>query len=201
MNRPILLVEDDPDDEAIVRRALSGSRVPNVVVAVRDGGEALDYLFTLGAWRYRNAQDQPALVLLDIDLPTVNGFEVLRQIRADPLTRNLPVVMLTSSRNPGDVVSGYDAGANSYVVKPVDLDQFLELTRALGKYWSQINSQIDTVPSAARDRESAHEPTSTEPSDVERRLSRYDRFLQTTKDAVWDWNVVTHEGWWNRRHY
>jgi two-component system response regulator len=139
--RPILLIEDDPDDEALVRRALSSSRVGNAIVVARDGAEALDYLFALGDFKDRDLHEQPAFVLLDISLPKIDGFEVLRQIRADPVTKMLPVVLLTSSREQSDVLSGYGAGANAYVVKPVDLGRFIEATQALGDFWTRINEQ------------------------------------------------------------
>ncbi|MBC8070481.1 MAG: response regulator [Deltaproteobacteria bacterium] len=145
--RPILLIEDDRDDETLVRRALSGCRVPNDVVVARDGAEALDYLFALGDWKHRDVEQQPMLVLLDISLPKIGGFEVLRQIRADPLTRLLPVVVLTSSRQQSDVLSGYDAGANGYVVKPVDFGKFVEATQELGNYWVQLNEAPPAVAS------------------------------------------------------
>ncbi|HET6583276.1 MAG TPA: response regulator [Nannocystaceae bacterium] len=137
--RPILLIEDDRDDETLVRRALSSSQVPNTVIVARDGAEALDYLFALGDFKDRDLAEQPALILLDISLPKIDGFEVLRQIRADPLTRRLPVVVLTSSRRQTDVLSGYDAGANAYVVKPVDVGRFVEATQELGRFWARLN--------------------------------------------------------------
>lgn len=137
--RRILLIEDDRDDETLVRRALDGCRVPAAVVVARDGAEALDYLFALGDHRGRDIEDQPLLVLLDISLPKVDGLEVLRQIRADPVTRLLPVVVLTSSRRQSDVLSGYDAGANGYVVKPIDFGKFVEAAQELGNYWVQLN--------------------------------------------------------------
>jgi two-component system response regulator len=139
MARPILLIEDNGDDETLVRRALSSSNVPNAVVVARDGAEALDYLFALGAFKDRDIGEQPVLILLDISLPKVDGFEVLRQIRADPLTKLLPVVLLTSSTRHSDVLSGYGAGANAYVVKPSDLGRFVEATRRLGDFWLQLN--------------------------------------------------------------
>jgi two-component system, response regulator len=137
--RPILLVEDDRDDEVLVRRALSSGHVSNAVIVARDGAEALDYLFALGKFRDRDLGEQPALILLDISLPKVDGFEVLRQIRADPLTKRLPVVVLTSSREQSDVLCGYDAGANAYVVKPVDVGRFVEATQELGRFWMLLN--------------------------------------------------------------
>jgi two-component system response regulator len=114
--------------------------VPNEVVVARDGAAALDYLFALGEWSERELEEQPLLVLLDISLPTVHGFEVLRQIRADPITRKLPVVVLTSSDRIRDIVSGYDAGANGYVVKPTGPVEYVEAARELGRYWAQLNT-------------------------------------------------------------
>lgn len=139
MVRPILLVEDDPDDEALTLRALARSRLPNEVVVVRDGAEALDYLFALGKYKNRDVEHQPALVLLDLKLPKVDGFEVMRQIRSDPVTRLIPVVMLTSSREQGDLLDGYGTGANGYVVKPVDFDEFVRAVQELGDYWIRRN--------------------------------------------------------------
>jgi len=147
MDRPILLIEDDRDDETLVRRALSTCRVPAAVVVARDGAEALDYLFALGEWKHRDIGEQPVLVLLDISLPKIDGFEVLRQIRADPLTRLLPVVVLTSSRQQSDVLSGYVAGANGYVVKPIDFGKFVEATQELGNYWGQLNEAPPSIAS------------------------------------------------------
>lgn len=139
MVRPILLVEDDPDDEALTLRALARTRLPNEVVVVRDGAEALDYLFALGKYKHRDVEHQPALVLLDLKLPKVDGFEVMRQIRSDPVTRLIPVVMLTSSREQGDLLTGYGTGANGYVVKPVDFDEFVKAVQELGDYWIRRN--------------------------------------------------------------
>lgn len=137
--RPILLVEDNRDDETLVRRALRWSGVDCEVVVARDGAAALDYLFGLGEWNERDLGEQPLLVLLDISLPTVNGFEVLRQIRADPITRRVPVVVLTASSRQSDILSGYDAGANGYVVKPTQLPEFVDAARWLGHYWARLN--------------------------------------------------------------
>lgn len=130
-NAPILLVEDNPDDEALTLRAFSKTNIGNPVHVVRDGQEALDYLFGDAAL--------PSLVLLDLKLPKVDGLEVLRQIRANDRTAILPVVILTSSREEQDLVSGYRLGANSYVRKPVDFGSFLEATRQLGLYWLVLN--------------------------------------------------------------
>jgi two-component system response regulator len=133
------LVEDNRDDETLVRRALRWSGVDCEIVVARDGAAALDFLFALGEWKDRDLAEQPLLVLLDISLPKVNGFEVLREIRADPVTRRVPVVVLTSSSRQADILSGYDAGANGYVVKPSQLPEFVEAARELGEYWVQLN--------------------------------------------------------------
>jgi two-component system response regulator len=134
---PILLVEDNPDDEALTRRAFKLSNVVNDLDVVRDGQEALDYLF--GDGNGTPAMAPPALVLLDLKLPKVDGLDVLKQIRAHEDTRLIPVVILTSSREETDLVAGYRGGANSYVRKPVDFDQFSESVRQLGLYWLVVN--------------------------------------------------------------
>ncbi len=138
-NRVILLVEDNPDDRELTMRAFARSNVGNEVVAVSDGIEALDYLFAKGKHAGRPASRVPAVVLLDLKLPKIDGLEVLRRIRADPRTHHLPVVILTSSREERDLVEGYRLGANSYVRKPVDFTEFLEATRQLGLYWLLLN--------------------------------------------------------------
>ncbi|MDX6581275.1 MAG: hypothetical protein QOI10_459 [Solirubrobacterales bacterium] len=132
---PILLVEDNPDDEAMTRRAFKLSNIANELQVVRDGQEALDYLFGNGV----PAAPAPALILLDLKLPKVDGLEVLQRIRAGDHTRLIPVVILTSSREETDLVAGYGSGANSYVCKPVDFDQFSESVRQLGLYWLVVN--------------------------------------------------------------
>ena len=132
---PILLVEDNPDDEALTRRAFKRSNIANELQVVRDGQEALDRLFGAES----AARPTPALVLLDLKLPKVDGLEVLKQIRAHDRTRLIPVVILTSSREETDLVDGYGSGANSYVRKPVDFDQFSESVRQLGLYWLVTN--------------------------------------------------------------
>jgi len=135
----ILLVEDNPDDEALTLRALEKNKVRNDVVVVRDGAEALDYLFASGAYASRNVSEFPQVVLLDLKLPKVDGFEVLRRVRSDERTRLLPVVILTSSKEEQDLINGYALGANSYIRKPVDFIQFTEAVRHLGLYWLVLN--------------------------------------------------------------
>jgi two-component system, response regulator len=136
---PILLIEDNRDDEALTLRAFRKSQGPNAVEVVRDGAEALDYLFARGDHADRQDAELPRLILLDLKLPKIGGLEVLRAIRDDPRTRLLPVVILTSSIEEQDVLAGYDLGANSYVRKPVDYAEFVDTIRQLGPYWLVIN--------------------------------------------------------------
>ncbi len=147
-NRSILLVEDNPDDEALTLRAFKKNQIMNEVVVARDGAEALDYLFATGPYAGRDVSVMPAMTLLDLKLPKVDGLEVLRRIRADERTKLLPIVILTSSREEQDMVSGYNLGANSYVRKPVDFVQFSEAVRQLGVYWLLLN---EPPPSPGRD--------------------------------------------------
>jgi two-component system, response regulator len=135
----ILLVEDSSSDEELTLRALKKGMIANRVVVTRDGADALDYLFAQGAYTGRNVDEVPQVVLLDLNLPKIGGLEVLRRIRADERTKLLPVVILTSSREDQDLLSGYASGANSYVVKPVDFTQFAEAVRQLGMYWLVLN--------------------------------------------------------------
>lgn len=139
VNKVILLVEDNPDDEALTLRALRKHNVTNEVVVMRDGAEAIDYLFGSGAYADRDTSALPQVVLLDLKLPKVDGLEVLRRIRADDQSRVLPVVILTSSKEEEDVLAGYRLGANSYVRKPVDFVEFTEAVRQLGLYWLLLN--------------------------------------------------------------
>jgi len=135
----ILLVEDNPDDEALTLRALKKNNIRNDVVVARDGAEALDYLFGTGQYAERDTAVLPQVVLLDLKLPKVEGLEVLRRVRADKRTRLLPVVILTSSNEEQDRIDGYGLGANSYVRKPVDFSQFVDAARQLGLYWLVLN--------------------------------------------------------------
>ena len=134
-DKTILLVEDNPDDEALTLRALMKNNFLNEVTVAHDGQEALDYFFGEGA----SERPAPTLVLLDLKLPKIDGLEVLRRIRADPRTRLQPIVILTSSKEEQDIVNGYSLGANSYIRKPVDFSQFMEAVRQLGLYWLVLN--------------------------------------------------------------
>ncbi len=138
-SKTILLIEDNPDDEALTLRALKKNNIMNEVTVARDGAEALDYLFLRGSHARRNPLQQPAIALLDLKLPKVDGLEVLRQIRAHPSTQMLPVVILTSSKEEHDLINGYRLGANSYIRKPVDFNQFIDAVRHLGLYWLVLN--------------------------------------------------------------
>src|SRR5579863_3795983 len=138
-NNLIMLVEDNPDDEALTVRALRKNKIVNEVVVARDGVEALDYLFGEGVHTGRNTAEVPQVVLLDLKLPKLDGLGVLRRLRADDRTKLLPVVILTSSNEDQDRINGYDLGANSYVRKPVDFDQFVIAAEQLGLYWLVLN--------------------------------------------------------------
>jgi len=138
-NRIILLVEDNPDDVELTLLALKKHSISNQVVVVRDGAEALDYLFTTGAYAERDRSTMPAVILLDLKLPKIDGLEVLQRLRADERTKLLPVVIVTSSKEEQDIVNGYKLGANSYVRKPVDFNQFSDAVRQLGLYWLLLN--------------------------------------------------------------
>ena len=140
-DQTILLVEDNPNDAALTLRALKKNNIMNRVMVVRDGPEALDYLFTRGAYADRDPADVPQIVLLDLNLPKIGGLEVLRCIRAEEKTKLLPVVILTSSKEERDLLTGYSLGVNSYVVKPVDFTQFSEAVRQLGLYWLLLNER------------------------------------------------------------
>jgi two-component system response regulator len=135
----ILLVEDNTDDEKLTLRALKKNNIRNEVVVARDGAEALEYLFGTGAYAGRNLSVMPQVILLDLKLPKLDGLEVLRRVRADDRTKLLPIVILTSSNEEADRINGYGLGANSYVRKPVDFNQFSEAARQLGLYWLVLN--------------------------------------------------------------
>jgi two-component system, response regulator len=137
----ILLVEDNPDDVALTLRAFKKSNIKNKVIVAKDGVEALDYLHGTGMFAGRDVKDLPVVVMLDLNLPKINGMEVLRNIRQDELTRLIPVVILTSSAEQKDVVEGYKLGANSYIRKPVDFEQFVEAVKLLGLYWTLWNER------------------------------------------------------------
>lgn len=141
----ILLVEDNPDDAALALRALRSNRVANEVVHARDGADARDYLFGIGDHVGRDVCEVPQLVLLDLKLPKLDGFEVLRRLRADPRTRFVPVVVLTSSDEEDDLVRSYGLGANSFIRKPVDFDEFIEKIRQTSVYWLIVNEPPPTL--------------------------------------------------------
>ncbi len=138
-NKQILLVEDNPDDVALTMRALKKNNIANEVIVAKDGVEALDYLFGTGAYESRDVRKTPAVVLLDLKLPLIDGLEVLERIRKDERTKLTPVVILTSSKEEQDLIKGYRLGANSYICKPVDFIQFSEAVRQLGLYWLILN--------------------------------------------------------------
>ena len=137
--KTILLVEDNPDDVTLTLRALKKNNLLNEVVVARDGVEALDFLFCEGEFAGRSPELLPELILLDLKLPKVDGLEVLKRIRNEARTRLLPVVILTSSNEQSDIISGYELGVNSYIRKPVDFEQFIEAVRQLGLYWLVLN--------------------------------------------------------------
>jgi two-component system, response regulator len=138
----ILLVEDNQDDMDLALHALRREKLANKIVVVRDGEEALDFLFCRGAFADRSFDHPPKLVLLDLKLPKVDGMEVLKQVKSDLRTKTIPVVIMTSSKEERDLVSGYSLGANSYIQKPVDFDQFREVVKSVGLYWLVINQPV-----------------------------------------------------------
>jgi two-component system, response regulator len=142
IKRNILLVEDNPDDVALTLRALNKNNIANEVIVAKDGVEALDYLFGEGTYAGRDAANIPAVILLDLKLPRIDGLEVLERLRKDDRTRFAPVVVLTSSKEEQDLVRSYKLGANSYIRKPVDFTQFSEAVRQLGLYWLVLNEPV-----------------------------------------------------------
>lgn len=145
-DKNILLVEDNPDDEALTLRALRKNRIQNTVVVARDGAEALEYLFAQGKHAGRDAFDLPEVVLLDLKLPKLSGLEVLRRIRAEQRTRFVPVVVLTTSSEDRDMIESYNLGANSFVRKPVDFVEFTDAVGKLGMYWLLVNRSAPQPP-------------------------------------------------------
>ena len=135
----ILLVEDNPNDVELAMHALKTHNLANRIDIVRDGAEALEYIIATGVYSHRTIDNAPKVILLDLKLPKVDGLEVLQRIKADPRTRMIPVVIMTSSREESDVVESYKLGVNSYIVKPVDFEQFAESVRQLGLYWLLLN--------------------------------------------------------------
>jgi two-component system response regulator len=135
----ILLVEDNPKDVKLALHAFKKSNLANNIQVARDGAEALDFVFGTGVFAGRDVSQRPRIVLLDLKLPLVSGIEVLQRVRADPRTRTIPIVVLTSSKEEPDIARCYQLGVNSYIVKPVDFDQFLEVSRQLGFYWLMTN--------------------------------------------------------------
>jgi len=135
----ILLVEDNPDDVVLTMRAFEKNNIHNKVIVARDGAEALDYMFGTGMYAGRDDKDLPVVILLDLKLPKIDGLEVLKRLRQDARTKLVPVVILTSSAEEMDVISGYKLGANSYVRKPVNFDNFVEAVKHLGLYWLLLN--------------------------------------------------------------
>jgi CheY-like chemotaxis protein len=138
-NKIILLVEDNPSDVLLTKRALKKNKIANKLVVAEDGREALDYLLCSGKYAGRDVRDLPAVVLLDLKLPLIDGLEVLKEIRSNEFTKLLPVVILTSSDQEKDIIISYKLGANSYIRKPVDFKQFTEAVRTLGMYWLLLN--------------------------------------------------------------
>lgn len=136
----ILLVEDNPTDAELTMRALKRKNMANQVVWVKDGAEALDFIFATGTYSDRNPEDLPKLILLDLRMPKVDGLEVLQKIKAEEVTRQIPVVVLTSSKEDRDIVESYKLGVNSYVSKPVEFDEFIDAVSTLGFYWMLINN-------------------------------------------------------------
>ena len=135
----ILLVEDNPNDVTLTLYAFKKDNLGNRIRVVRDGAEALEFIFCTGPYAHRSLAESPKVILLDLKLPLVDGLEVLQQIKADPRTRVIPVVVLTSSREERDIVQSYNLGVNSYIVKPVDFQQFTEAVRTIGMYWRILN--------------------------------------------------------------
>lgn len=142
-NKVILLVEDNPDDQALLLRAMKKNHLANEIVVANDGAEALDYFFGRGRFEGRDLSSQPELVLLDLKLPKMSGHDVLQGMRSDPRTKYIPVVVLTSSVEEADMIRSYDLGANSFVQKPIDFEEFVEAAAKLGLYWLVLNKPVN----------------------------------------------------------
>ena len=140
----ILMVEDNLYDEELALHALRNHNLANHIQVVHDGAEALDYVFCTGNYAHRSIEDAPKLILLDLKLPKVDGLEVLKRIKSDPRTKNVPVVMLTSSSQERDIIESYELGVNSYIVKPVDFEQFSQAVQQIGFYWLLLNQSPST---------------------------------------------------------
>ncbi len=137
----ILIVEDNPNDAEMAMRALKKNNLANNVLVVEDGEEALDFIFCRGQYATRTANKRPKIILLDLKLPKINGLEVLREIKSNPKTKIIPIIVLTSSQEETDIVESYQLGVNSYIVKPVDFDKFVDAVKDIGLYWLLINQQ------------------------------------------------------------
>lgn len=144
----IMLVEDNSDDEILILRSLKKFNIKNEIIVTRDGAEALDYLFAKGKHANRSDMHLPQIILLDLKLPKIDGLDVLQQIRANPQTKTIPVVILTSSKEEQDLVRGYSLGANSYICKPVDFGEFNKVVEELGLYWILLNEKIPSRETA-----------------------------------------------------
>lgn len=138
----ILLIEDNPSDEELTQRALRKNNIANRLHVARDGAEALEFIFATGAYTGRKVENGPKLILLDLKLPKVDGLEVLKRVKTDERTMSIPVVVLTSSKEERDIVDSYKLGVNSYIVKPVDFDKFVEAVAQLGIYWLLLNQSL-----------------------------------------------------------
>lgn len=141
----LLLVEDNPNDVELTLHALRKNHLANRVEIVRDGAEALEFLFCTGAYAHRAIENGPKVILLDLKMPKIDGLEVLRRVKSDSRTKNIPIVVLTSSREERDIVASYELGVNSYIVKPVDFEQFTQAVQELGLYWLLLNQPLESA--------------------------------------------------------
>ena len=144
-NKFVLLIEDNPDDVELTLRAFRRNNIANKIVVLEDGEKAVDFLYGNGEFKDRDISDHPSIILLDLKLPKLDGIEVLRRIKADEVLKLIPVIILTSSREEQDLVNSYSFGANSYIRKPVDFNEFMEVSKQMGMYWLMLNSSIEDV--------------------------------------------------------